>query len=323
MRIFVSYRRADSADAAGRLYDRLAEQFGQHNVFMDVDDIRPGEDYVEAIERRIGNCDTMIVLIGPNWASATNEAGGRRLDDPGDLARLELEAGLRRNVRVIPILVSNAELPDAADLPDSLKPMLRRQAATLGHAGFHKDVDLLFERLGRKVKRHLPRRRVWLAVGGVGVLVVVALWIASYPPWRQGNGDYVRDPATTKSTAPFDGAALKALPESEPPASSPARLPSASTVYVAYAGDPYGCVLNLQLAIGGQTFLLSSNPYAVRGLAEGVSNYQLTGRIQCTAIGACNAAGGGQVEVRDGVTFNLLWQNVGYAQCTASLIEAF
>ena len=172
-RIFISYRRADSADAAGRLYDRLAEQFGGHNVFMDVDDIRPGEDYVVAIERRIVNCDTMIVLIGPGWASATNEAGARRLDDPHDLARLEVEAALRRNVRVIPILLGDAEMPAASELPEALQPLLRRQAVRLSHASFHKDVDLLLERLGRRVKHRAPRRWPWLVAGGAVVVAIV------------------------------------------------------------------------------------------------------------------------------------------------------
>ena len=187
-RIFISYRRADSADAAGRLYDRLAEQFGGHNVFMDVDDIRPGEDYVVAIERRIANCDTMIVLLGPGWGSATNEAGARRLDDPHDLARLEVEAALRRNVRVIPILLGDAEMPAAKELPEALQPLLRRQAVRLSHASFHKDVDLLLERLGRRVKHRAPRRWPWLVAGGaVAIAIVVAILLVAQA--RNGGGE--------------------------------------------------------------------------------------------------------------------------------------
>jgi hypothetical protein len=330
-RIFISYRRADSADAAGRLYDRLAEQFEASNVFMDVDDIRPGEDYVVAIERRIAGCDTMIVLVGPNWASATNEAGARRLDDPHDLARLEVETALRRNVRVIPILVGEAEMPEAADLPEPLRPLLRRQAVRLSHASFHKDVDLLLERLGRKVKRRAPRRWLWLAAGGAAAIVVLVAVGLVMDSGGSGGGEALHltpvaidDAGTTGDDDPDAVAADDAdapVRESEPPPPDPPH-PTA-TVYVAYGGDPYGCLLNLQLTVDGRSFMLTANPFPVPGLAEGAADYQLTGDIQCAAIGACAAGGGGRIQVEDEATFNLVWQNVAVGQCSATLLAAY
>ena len=81
--IFISYRRDDSAPYAGRLYDRLSAHFGAGEVFMDIDQIEPGEDFVEVIERKVGACATAVVLIGPRWLGAVDAQGYRRLDDAG------------------------------------------------------------------------------------------------------------------------------------------------------------------------------------------------------------------------------------------------
>ena len=336
-RIFISYRRADSADAAGRLYDRLAEQFGNDNVFINVNNIRPSKDYVVAIERRIANCDTMIVLIGPGWASATNEAGFRRLDDPRDLARLEVEAALQRNVRVIPILLGDAEMPETPELPEPLQALLRRQAVRLSHASFHKDVDLLLERLGRKVKRRTARRWLWLAASGaaaIAIVVAISL-VVETPNASDSDGGEVRpvpaNPAGESDAHPVRDSTSDPVrvhePEPEPlpaPDPEPPLAPrQTATVYVAYAGDPYGCLLTLQLAIGGRWFALTSNPFPIRGLAEGTSDYQVAGTIQCSTIGNCAAGGSGTIEVEDEATYNLVWQNVAIGQCGVTLVETY
>src|SRR5690349_10570277 len=109
--IFVSYRRQDSSHLAGRLYDRLADRFGEDQVFMDVDTIEPGVDFAEEITRAVSACKVLLAVIGPNWLAATDERGCRRLDDPDDFVRLEIEAALARGVRVIPILADDAVMP--------------------------------------------------------------------------------------------------------------------------------------------------------------------------------------------------------------------
>jgi hypothetical protein len=96
-RIFVSYRRQESKDFAGRLYDRLADQFGEGQVFIDVDAIEPGVDFAEAITRAVAACQVLLAVIGPNWLTITDERGRRRLDDPDDFVRLEIEAALARD----------------------------------------------------------------------------------------------------------------------------------------------------------------------------------------------------------------------------------
>jgi hypothetical protein len=130
--IFISYRREDAAGYAGRLYDRLAAHFGADRVFMDVEGIEPGVDFVEALERAVGSCEVLIVIIGKDWLAA-GSAGKRRLDDPADFVRIETAAALARNIRVVPVLVDDAEMPRADQLPKDLAPLARRQAVELSH----------------------------------------------------------------------------------------------------------------------------------------------------------------------------------------------
>ncbi|MDO9438769.1 toll/interleukin-1 receptor domain-containing protein [Hydrogenophaga sp.] len=131
--IFISYRRDDSAGYAGRLYDRLIPHFGAERVFMDVEGIEPGADFVTAIEDAVGSCRVLVVIIGDEWLSTTDKAGGRRLDDPHDFIRLETVTALQRGIRVVPVLVGGALMPRAEDLPEDLKPLARRQAIEVSH----------------------------------------------------------------------------------------------------------------------------------------------------------------------------------------------
>ena len=108
--IFISYRRQDAAGNAGRLYDRLARHFGAERVFMDVEGIEPGLDFVEALEGAVASCEVLIVVIGAGWL-ATDNAGKRRLDDPKDFVRIETAAALARHIRVVPVLVDGAVMP--------------------------------------------------------------------------------------------------------------------------------------------------------------------------------------------------------------------
>src|SRR5829696_2112441 len=148
-RIFISYRREETAYPAGWLYDRLAERFGSGQVFKDVDSIQLGDDFVEVITRAVGSCDVLLALIGDQWLTITDQHGRRRLDDPDDFVRLEIEAALTRNVRVIPILVEGARLPRADELPPSLARLVRRQALELSPARFDFDTSRLLKVLDK------------------------------------------------------------------------------------------------------------------------------------------------------------------------------
>ena len=144
-KIFINYRREDTRHAAGRLYDHLITRFGKDQVFMDIDQIEPGEDFVEVINRKVGTCDIAIVAIGPNWLRTTDASGKRRLDDPEDFVRMEIVAALQRKIRVIPVLVGGARMPRKQDLPEALAPLSRRNAIELTETRFHTDVNRLIE----------------------------------------------------------------------------------------------------------------------------------------------------------------------------------
>jgi hypothetical protein len=141
--IFVSYRREETSHLAGRLYDRLADRFGEGQVFIDVDAIEPGVDFAEEIFRVVAACQVLLAIIGPTWLTAADERGGPRLDDPDDIVRLEIEAALARGVRVIPILVEGAVMPGRQDLPESLADLARRNALVIRHESFRSDAGRL------------------------------------------------------------------------------------------------------------------------------------------------------------------------------------
>lgn len=145
--IFISYRREDSAGHSGRLFDRLRERFGSDKVFMDVADIEPGVDFVEAIDRAVGSCDVLLVIIGKKWLTCTDASGKRRLDDPKDFIRLEAAAALRRDIRVIPVLIQDATMPTEKDLPEDLLKLARRQATEISDIHWDSDTEQLIEAL--------------------------------------------------------------------------------------------------------------------------------------------------------------------------------
>lgn len=158
-RIFMTYRREDTAYPAAWLFDRLASHFGRDQVFKDIDSIELGDDFVEVITAAVGSCDALLALIGDRWLSSTDRDGQRRLDDPGDFVRLEIEAALARNVRVIPILVEGAQMPRAEELPASLAKLARRQALELSPARFDADTQRLLRVLDRTIAQAKERAR--------------------------------------------------------------------------------------------------------------------------------------------------------------------
>ena len=148
-KVFINYRREDAAPYAGRLYDRLTAHFGEDQVFIDIDQIEPGEDFVEAINRKVATCDIAIVAIGPHWLHASDPSGKRRLDDEEDFVRIEIVAALQREIRIIPVLVGGAQMPGKHDLPEALAPLSRRNAIELSETRFHADVNRLIEAIER------------------------------------------------------------------------------------------------------------------------------------------------------------------------------
>jgi uncharacterized membrane protein YhaH (DUF805 family) len=142
-RVFINYRRSDSQGSAGRLFDRLLQHFERDQLFIDVDAIEPGVDFVDSLDKQVSNCSAFIAVIGPGWLTARNAAGERRLDNPSDYVRVEIESALKRDIRVIPVLVDGASMPPPSELPASLEPLSRRNAVEIAHHRFTTDCDAL------------------------------------------------------------------------------------------------------------------------------------------------------------------------------------
>jgi hypothetical protein len=146
-RIFISYRREEAAYPANWLYSLLTEHFGERHVFMDVDDIEPGANFVDVIDAAVASTEVMLALIGDRWLAVTDADGKRRIDDPVDFVRLEIEAALARSIRVIPILVNGARMPRAGDLPASVEALAYRQALELSARRFQLDLGRFLKAL--------------------------------------------------------------------------------------------------------------------------------------------------------------------------------
>lgn len=143
--MFISYRREESSYAAGWLFERLRDRFGEDQVFKDVDSIALGDDFVERITRAIESCRVLVAVIGASWLAISDENGLPRLEDPQDFVRVEIETALARGVRVIPVLVDGAQMPRTDELPDALEGLARRQAIELNPSRFGSDTRRLVE----------------------------------------------------------------------------------------------------------------------------------------------------------------------------------
>jgi uncharacterized membrane protein HdeD (DUF308 family) len=164
-KIFISYRREDGGYGAGRIADHLAHEFGRDRLFVDVDNIPLGENFVKILSEEVGKCDVLLAIIGPNWLNMRDDRGKRRLDNPTDFVRVEIRAALERGVPVIPVLLDGAAIPDANKLPEDLKELHVRNGLPIRHASFAGDVGKLIRDLKRKRPQvesepELPPQRV-------------------------------------------------------------------------------------------------------------------------------------------------------------------
>jgi hypothetical protein len=152
--IFISYRREDSEQVTGRIDDHLVARFGRDRVFLDVDAIPFGVDFRKHLEKAVAQCNVLLAVIGEQWLDIRYRAGPkqgqRRLDDPTDFVRIEIQTALNRDILVIPVLVGKATMPREEDLPDMLKPLVYRQAAEVWFGrDFRVHVDRLIDGIDR------------------------------------------------------------------------------------------------------------------------------------------------------------------------------
>jgi hypothetical protein len=198
MNIFLSYRRDDSAGHAGRLTDVLEAALGDEAVFQDVEAIAPGTDFVDAIDKAIGRCQAVLVLIGPDWIGARDAQGNRRLDSDSDFVRLEIVRALERGIRVVPVLVGGAKMPSQVELPPPLRPLARLQAFEISDGRWAYDTGQLITALGGRRAALVSRRRVLQIAGVVVAVDAIALgtWLLLRDPpevggrWNLPSGSY-------------------------------------------------------------------------------------------------------------------------------------
>ncbi len=244
--IFISYRRrGESAGYAGRLAAELRAHFGPDQLFRDIEKIEPGRDFVEVITSAVASCNALIAVIGEDWLTATDTAGRRRLDDPQDFLHLEVTTALNRNIRVIPVLVGEATMPRADDLPDALKPLARRQAHELSDTRWDFDMQQLIatlEKAGIRRRRSLEApppllTRGWfkwaLGIGGA-LAVAAAAWFlrpiilgsfeASPPEIPTGSAAMLRWRTADADEVELDGMGVG-------PADSAEVHPARTTIY--------------------------------------------------------------------------------------------
>jgi hypothetical protein len=215
--IFINYRREDAPGVAGRLYDHLARSFSRGEIFIDVDAMKPGLDFVKQLDMQVSQCDAVLAVIGPHWLTAADSKGQRRLDDKHDYVRIEIASALKRDIPVIPVLVDGAEMPTEADLPEDLSSLARRHALELRHTRFASDADAVVTALHTVLPKTKKSWTLPLAAAAVVGLILIggAIWWFARP----APGTQTAESPPTPAPAPY----VPPIPQLPP-----AALPSES-----------------------------------------------------------------------------------------------
>ena len=195
-KIFISYRREDVAANALGICQYLEHEFGRKNVFIDVD-MQAGEKFPAVLEQRLAECNVMLVLIGPNWISARDDHGKRRLDNPDDWVRLEIAQALKRAIKVIPIRVNGGELPKKTDLPEDIQRLLDHQAASVTNTSFRNEMAGLVRDI-----RSNPNQ-VRLRHAGAVIAALFLLLIAGGVAHQAGVPTHRTDTSSPPAPDPF------------------------------------------------------------------------------------------------------------------------
>jgi hypothetical protein len=240
--IFINYRRDDAPGVAGRLYDFLAKTFSRRELFIDVDAIKPGIDFVKQLDSQVSQCDIMLALIGPQWLGLEDEHGRRKLHGDKDYVRIEIASALRRDIPVIPVLIHGAKMPAEDELPEDLKSLARRQALELRHTRFASDADAI----AASLKAALPKRKkrwAWpfaaaaclLGVVGAGLFYV---WPRVAPPEPMPSQSLSPAPESARPAPIRSEGSGQAAPPMDHPAQPAAIVPQGLGEVVAPTDKP-------------------------------------------------------------------------------------
>ena len=254
-RIFISYRRDSCSDICAHLREKIEERFGSGSVFLDTVSLVAGEDFPCRLREEIARCSALLVVMDKDWASLPSAGGGRRLDDPNDFVRQEIETAIRLNRRVIPVQVHGAKFPPAEELPDSVKPFTRCHAVKIHEEPlFRESVKHLLDQLAPKRSWKLLSWAVALIVlAFVGVGVALASGLIPIP---ERNRETVHQPVPAPGGEPV-----------KIPAENPVIVPGPSPYTPATIG---GFTVNLPAELARakpeKPFPLAQAPGAVRGI---------------------------------------------------------
>ncbi len=262
IKVFLSYRRADTQHVAGRFADKLDDRFA---VFMDIDTIPPGVDFTAYVRRAVGHCDVLLAFIGNRWAELTDESGRRRIDDPADWVAEEIRTALDRDVRVIPVLVDGAALPEPASLPNTLRPLMLRQTLPLRHASFSADAARLITAIqmadetgepyaARWETRPAPppvqvvlaapershrSRRPWLLAGAALLAaIVIMVGVVVLRPDASPTAASAPDPSSARRTSEPSSSTASSTASPTRPVPGPARTAAQLKTFVPAALAP-------------------------------------------------------------------------------------
>lgn len=180
--IFFSYRRNDVPELTARIHARLSENFGEESLFLDIDSIETGADFAHEILQALQSCDIMLVIIGPNWLEISHGSSDRRIDDPMDYLRMEIESSLSRGLSIIPVVIEPAEMPKEDELPNSIQRLSRKQGLKLRNEHFEDDIAILFDKIdGLLIKAEHERNK---KSGGIGVVDYFDVVLPTMLRWR-------------------------------------------------------------------------------------------------------------------------------------------
>ena len=190
-KIFINYRREDTSGYAGRIADALATEFGENNIFVDVTKIDTGSDFTEVITQALDQSRYLLILIGNTWLNCKDSAGNRRLDNHDDFVRKEISLAISRKIKIIPVLLENAQMPDANELPDDIKQVCKWQAISITDSRWKFDVERLIKSINLRKKLFVFNHKLLLP------LLFVLVAAITFGIWKRSSNENT-DPSTPK-----------------------------------------------------------------------------------------------------------------------------
>jgi len=236
-KIAISYRRSDSQDITGRIFDRLVQHFGKDTVFRDIDSIQPGIDFRTQIADALRTTDALLVVVGSAWFGQGKDKASR-IDNEADPVRIEVETALKRDIPIVPILVGGTRMPEPNELPQSLRDFAYRHAVTVDGG---RDFDHHMEGLVRSLDRmlHVPQGgkagttraalspALYAIIGGLAVAAVALAVVLLRPsPPQPAVAQQPQSPVSLPAGSPSSGSAPNSGPSNSPANSSAVNSPA-------------------------------------------------------------------------------------------------